>query len=111
MSSKDHRNGGKFNGNHTTLIPVAIIVADLAATLPEVTKVSPGFIKSGIRSANVQRRVKLATEKTGVILLSIRDHTSHQELHVYTKNSQKTLLAIAKGARNVGIKIAFTKRK
>ena len=106
MSNKDSRSGGKFSGNHTTLIPAAAIVADIAHACPFVTKISPGFIKAGLRSVAGQRRVKI-TDDGASILLSVRDNTSHQEIHVYSNDIQATKLAIAKGARNAGLRIAF----
>ncbi len=104
MSTKNHRSGGKFSGRHTTVIPAAGIVADLAIAQGEVTKVSLGFIKTGLPSANGKRRVKL-TQEQGDILLSIRDNTSHQEIRVYTPDIQKTMQAIAREAKNKGFLI------
>lgn len=104
--SKHSRSGGKFSGNHTTLIPAACIVADIANDCESVTKISPGFIKAGLKSANGHRRVKI-TDDGSQILLSIRDNTSCQEVHVYPSNMQAAKLAIAKGARNAGLAISF----
>ena len=110
MGNKDSRAGGKFSGNHTTLIPAAVIVADIANKCPFVTEISPGFIKSGLKSANGHRRVKIS-DVGGNVLLGIRDNTSFQEVHVYSRNMQATKLAIAIGARNAGLSIAFGKKK
>ncbi|HEY4515621.1 MAG TPA: DUF2103 domain-containing protein [Candidatus Paceibacterota bacterium] len=104
--SKHSRSGGKFTGNHTTLIPAATIVCDVADACPSVTKIAPDFIKAGLRSVNGQRRVKI-TEKNGAILLSVRDNASHQYVYVYTKDVQAAKLAIARGARNEGLIISF----
>lgn len=106
--SKDKRSGGKFSGNHTTMIPAATIVADIAASCPWVTNISPGFIKAGLRSVSGQKRVKISDDGSS-ILLSVRDNTSHQEVHVHSKNMQATKLAIARGARNAGLHIGFGK--
>jgi hypothetical protein len=57
---KNHRSGGKIGGNHTTLIDLASVVTDIASGLPEVTTVSPGFIKSGAGTTGGQKRVKIA---------------------------------------------------
>ena len=105
--SKDSRKGGKFTGNHTTLIPAAAIMCDIAAACPSVTKITPGFLKAGLKSVGGQRRVKIIDKGSGAILLSIRDNASHQEVHVYTSNKQAAKLAIARGARNGGLGIAF----
>ena len=108
MSTKHSRSGGKFSGSHTTVIPLASIVADIAAKQPEVTKVTPGFIKAGLRSANGHQRVKI-TRKNSHILLSVRDNASHQELIVYTKDQQKAVVAIARGLRDARLAISFMK--
>jgi len=105
--SKHSRSGGKFTGNHTTLIPVATIICDIANACPSVTKITPGFIKAGLKSVNGQRRVKI-TEKEGAILLSIRDNASHQEVYVYAKDTQVAKLAIARGVRDIRLmKVCF----
>ena len=109
MSNKDSRSGGKFSGNHTTLIPAAAIVADIAHKCPFVTNISPGFIKAGLKSVSGQRRVKISSDGSS-ILLAVRDNTSHQEVHVHSKNMQATKLAIAKGSLNAGLQIAFQKQ-
>lgn len=103
--SKDSRNGGKFTGSHTTLNSAAALVCDVAAACPSVTKITPGFLKGGLKPAN-GRRVKII-DKGGAILLSIRDNTSHQEVHIYASDMQDAKLAIARGARNKGLRIAF----
>lgn len=104
--SKHSRAGGKFTGNHTTLIPAATIVCDIADACPSVTKITPGFIKAGLKSVNGHRRVKI-TERDGAILLSIRDNASHQEVYVYASNMQAAKLAVARGARDKGLNIGF----
>ena len=108
MSTKYHRAGGKFNGNHTTLIPVACLIADVANTCPQVTKISPGFIKAGLRAVSGHRRLKIAKEEeSSSLLLSVRDNASHQEIRVYTNDLQKAMEIIARGARDHGIAISF----
>lgn len=109
MANKDSRSGGKYSGNHTTLVHAAALVCDIAHQCPSVTKISPGFIKSGLPSANGQRRVKILDEDGG-ILLSVRDNTSHQQVHIYATDVQKAKLAIARGARDNGLRISFKKK-
>lgn len=108
--SKDSRLGGKFNGNHTTLTHLAAIVCDIAEKCPEVTKISPGFLTAGLRSVNGQRRVKIV-QHPGMIFLSIRDNTSHQEVHVYASKVQPALEWIARGVRDEEIAICFEKKQ
>lgn len=100
--SKDSRAGGKFCGSHTTLIPAAAIVADIASASPHVTKISLGFIKAGLRSVSGKRRVKIADDGKS-ILLSVRDTASHQELRIFASNLEGAKQAIAKGVHGAGI--------
>lgn len=108
--SKHSRAGGKYGGNHTTLIPTAAVVCDVANACPYVTKISLGFISTGLRPARGGRRVKI-TENGGAILLVIRDNTSQQEVRVYASDIQAAKLAIARGARNANLHISFNKRE
>ena len=55
-----------------------------------------------------QRRVKI-TDEGSAILLSIRDNASNQEVRVYADNNQEAKLAIARGVRNAGMRLSFTK--
>jgi len=105
--SKHSRSGGKYTGNHTTLIPAASIVCDIAAACPSVTKITPGYIKAGLKSANGHRRVKI-TEKGNAIMLSVRDNASHQEVYVYASDVKSAKLAIAQGAKDKGLNVGFS---
>ena len=106
--SKDSRLGGKYSGNHTTLIPAATIVCDIAHACSSVTRISPGFIKGGLKSANGRRRVKI-TEHQSAILLSVRDNVSQQEIYIYADDRHTAKLAIARGARDAHLRISFGK--
>ena len=108
MSTKNTRSGGKFAGGHTTVIPTAGLVADVVAKLSEVTKILPGFISSGLHPTNGQRRVKII-DGQGSLLLAVRDNATHQELRVFTRDPYATKLAVARYARNLGLRIAFGK--
>ncbi len=107
MSHKDRRAGGKYTGNHTTLIPAAAMMCDIANLLPAVTRISPGFIKAGLRSVNGQRRVKIV-DIDGGILLSVRDNTSNQEVYVYASDVDAAKSAIGRGARLAHFHISFS---
>ena len=109
MSNKYSRAGKKFTGNHTTLIPAASLIADIAHACPTVTKISPGFIKAGLKSVQGKRRLKI-TDKGTHLLLSIRDNTSHQEIHVYTSDQKTAERAIADGALRKGVLVSSTAR-
>ncbi len=86
MSSKEGRSGGKYAGNHTTLVPAAATVCDELERMSAVSKISPGFITAGLRSTRGKRRVKIVDEGSR-LLLTVRDNTSQQELHIYTDGS------------------------
>ena len=106
--SKYSRSGGKYTGNHTTLIPAAQVACDIANELLEVTKIAPGFIESGLKPANGRKRVKF-TEEGGCLLLSVRDNTSHQEVRLYVTNVQVARTAIARKVLRANIAICFRK--
>ncbi|MCI0620030.1 DUF2103 domain-containing protein [Candidatus Wolfebacteria bacterium] len=106
MPKRGARSGGKYGGDHTTVIPAAGAICDIANACPHVTRISPGFLKTGLKTNTGPRRVKL-TRQNGGILLSVRDSISHQEIRVYTGDVQEAMLAIARGARNAGFRIAF----
>jgi len=103
--SKDSRMGGKFSGSHTTCIPLAAQVADVAVACSFVSKVTLGYIKAGI-GTTLHRKVKF-TDDEGSILLAIRDNTSHQEIRVYVSDVQRAREALARNLRNLGIRICF----
>ncbi len=107
MSNKYSRAGKKFSGNHTTLIPLASLIADLAHTCPYVTKISPGFIKAGLKSVSGKRRLKITDNGTH-LLLSVRDNTSHQEIYIYTNNSKAATEAIKNKALEKDILVTST---
>ncbi len=104
--SKDSRSGGKYTGSHTSLIPAAAKICDIANRCPNVTKISPGFIKAGLPSARGNRRVKI-TVSDGSMLLSIRDNASHQEVRVYATDIHAAKYAIARGCKDEGITVSF----
>lgn len=105
--SKNHLAGGKYTGSHTTVIPTARIVCDIANACPDVQKISLGFIKTGLKANGVQS-VKIIDDN-GNILLVVKGNTSAQQIRVYTSNIHNAKLAIARGARNAGLRIGFRK--
>lgn len=110
MSTKSHRSGRKFSSSHTTVIPVAAIVADIAHNIDEVTGISLGFIKSGLSTSRGGGRVKISFGNKGHVLLQVRGNTSQQEIHVTTRCLQSTKLAIAKKVRDANLSITFEKK-
>lgn len=105
---KNHRSGGKYSSNHTTVIPAAALLTDIADLQPEVTKISLGYIKAGMPSIEGKRRAKI-TERQGNLLLSVRDNTSHQEIVVYTDDPYKTKRALYRGGLECDIEVSFAK--
>jgi hypothetical protein len=108
MANKDSRSGGKFTGNHTSLIPLAARVCDVLHTCSAVQKISPGFIKAGLKSVQGKRRIKM-TESKGGLLLSVRDNASHQEVFVYSNDANITRQVVVECARNLHISITSVK--
>jgi hypothetical protein len=109
MSTKDTRSGGKYTGTHTTIVPLAALACDIANALSYVTKISVGFIESGLRPANGHKRIKFVSENAQCILLLVRDNTSHQEVRIYATNVQVVKLALARKLRDEGVGISFVK--
>ena len=103
---KDHRSGGKFGSSHTTVVPAAGLLCDIAEREKEVTKISLGFIKSGLRSLEGKKRAKV-TVRQGNLLLSVRDNSSNQEITIYTTDTHKTKRALYRGGLDEGIEVSF----
>lgn len=104
MAKKTGRAGGKYGGGHTTVVPAAGVIADIAHACSYVTKISPGFIKGGLPSAKGQKRIKIADDGNS-LLLSIRDNISHQELRVYASDIERARTHIADEAVKAGFKV------
>jgi hypothetical protein len=85
------------------------MACDIAAVLPQVTKISPGFIKAGIGHGSGHKRVKFTDEGKHCLFLSVSDNASHQELRIYVNDIQTARTAIARKLRDAGIAISFTK--
>jgi hypothetical protein len=104
VSKKNTRAGGKFGGGHTTVVPAAGVIADIAEGCVYVTKISVGFIKSGLKPTKGLRRIKI-TPSEGSLLIAVRDNISHQELRIYTSDVEKAKRAIASGAHVEGFEV------
>lgn len=93
--------------NHTTVIDAAEPIVRHAVSLEAVDRVTPGFIRTGIKKLRShQSKVKL-THQDGCVLLQIRGNISVQEVRVYTKDTQAVLESIARHAVNEGYRIEF----
>ncbi|OGG89195.1 hypothetical protein A3G62_01035 [Candidatus Kaiserbacteria bacterium RIFCSPLOWO2_12_FULL_50_10] len=82
MAGTTKRAGGKYAKSHSTMIPAAALICKALERLPEVTRISLGFITAGMRTV-ATRRIKIVTANDAALKLSIRDHISHQEIYVY----------------------------
>ncbi len=106
--AEGHRSGGKYVASHTTVIPAAAALADIAEKQPEVMKIALGFIKAGLPSIAGKRRAKL-TERPGNLLLAVRDNSSMQEVTVYTSDHAKTKRVLYREGKEFGIEVSFVK--
>ena len=105
--SKDSRSGGKYSGNHTTLLPAAAKMCDVVHADMQVYKISPGIIQSGLHPISGRRRVKVRSKSPTYLLLSIRNNAACQEVHVFTSNLVGTKSVIEKGAQDAGLRVSF----
>lgn len=105
----DHRNGGKIGGNHTTLLDLAATMVDHAAKYAEVKTISPGMIRVEPHSTGGSRKVRFSW-MLGGLLMTVRQGKSVQEVRVYTGDTQTTMVALARAARNRDIPISFLKK-
>jgi hypothetical protein len=103
-TKKGTRSGGKYTGSHTTVVPGAAVIADIADNSSLVTKISLGFIKGGLPPAKGLKRLKIMTDE-GSLLLIVRDNISQQELRIYTTDVEVTKSIIAKDARKAGFAV------
>ncbi len=102
-----HRDGKNIRGTHTTLTDLAAQVVDLALTLanPEVSGISPGYIQAG--KGGGKRRVKMGIAEDGSLFLTVRQAHTIQELRIYSPDTQKTRLDLARALRDSDIPISF----
>lgn len=82
------RHGGKITKAHTSIIDAAESLVRAAQKLPEVTKVSLGWMKNGLPPVSVQR-IKF-TPIVGGLRIDVRGSCSQQQIFVYTGDLQKT---------------------
>lgn len=87
----DHRSGGKIGGKHTTVIDASKPVVDFLLKNVNVTSVTVGHIKMGIRAS--QQRIKIK-EETGCLLIKVRGSASVQELRVFSQDLRRVKVAL-----------------
>lgn len=110
MASHINRSGGKFGGAHTTYIPIAVLVADIAATCETVTNISAGYISYG-GSGQSNRKLVTFIDAAGGILIIATCGTFHQEIRIYTQFLHETRLFLARKIRDANIPIRFRSKK
>ena len=83
-----HKNGGKITANHSSLIDAALPIVEAAERLPEVNKISLGFIKQTGKSRGITRMKFLSIG--GGWKLTVRGSSTVQEIFIYTSEADKT---------------------
>lgn len=78
--------GGKFNGNHSTVVKEARKLIRFLADSPEVTKITIGVIYPFGAS---KRRIKFHDTDAG-FRMDVYTSDGVQQFHVYTKNRENT---------------------
>ena len=82
--AKQKWQGKKSTGSHTTLIGVAVPLIKKAEEMPEVEKISPGFIKATPGSKG-KRGMKFTPVQGGLKII-VRGNSSIQEIWIYTNS-------------------------
>ncbi len=81
--SKNHRDGNKIGGRHTTIIDAAEKVVDFIREIPTVSRLTAGQIKMNLPTA--QHRI-IIKEETGCLLVKVRGTKSIQDIRVYSRD-------------------------
>ncbi len=82
MAGRINKSGGKYGGRHTSFIPLAGKLALEMEKNDNVTKISPGIIKTGLSNVSGDKRIKLLEQKS-CVLVRVRENISIQEFRVY----------------------------
>lgn len=101
----EHRSGGKYAGSHTSVIELGAWICDFAYKLPEVYRLSLGYISMSSSGGGI-RKIKIVDE-TGGVLLVVNQPGSAQEIRIYTNNRQTTKEAIARFIADNNITFQF----
>ncbi len=88
--------GKKFSNAHSTAIDAAVPVIKMADQMPEVSKISLGYIQPIRGGGPGVRRIKTDSEtEAACIKVTVRGGTSIQELRIYTNDKQAVLTALS----------------
>ena len=82
--------GPKFNGRHSTVIPCAVEVIELAKACPDVTKISLGVITP---VSNGKRHVKFS-ETQGGLRMQVRGTNAVQVFYLYSSRPAEVVKEI-----------------
>lgn len=102
---KNHRDGQKFGGRHTTVTETAGRVADIVTNIPEVRNIVIGILDPRA-SGSAGQRVKIAEEGWG-ILLTVVGNGGAQQIRIFTSCVARAKLALARRLRDAEISISF----
>ena len=83
---KNHRNGKKMGGKHTTVIDAAEKVVDYLQKNVDVSSIIACGIKTGIKTGRHSVKIKV---ETGCLLLKVRGTKSIQDIRVFSQNLDK----------------------
>jgi len=88
LNMAKHKSGGKITANHSSLIDAAFPVVEAAEKLPEVSKISLGFIKTTGKSRGIIR-MKFSPIGGGW-KITVRGSSTVQEIFIYTSDADET---------------------
>lgn len=91
---KSRGNRKKTTRSHTTAIPEVERLLKVLHSLDEVTKISLGVIKPGLRAA--PRRIKVRIMNAKVTFIQVRGVTAVQEVRVYSTDQGAVSREIAR---------------
>lgn len=91
-SKHEHKAGKKYSSSHTTITPTARGVCEAIEAMDEITKISLGFISTGLKVQDLQA-VKITKNSTH-LLLSVKGNRRLQEIRVYTTDGEAVVKAI-----------------
>lgn len=83
MGKRSHLAGGKFTSSHTSVLPTAQEVCLFLNSLPEVTKITLGFITAFAGSRRSAVPAVKATQIDNAMRVTATDKSGAQEIWVY----------------------------
>lgn len=93
MSTRQHRQGDKFEGRHTTYTQTAAKLVDEAAKRTEVIKIVSGIITGGIDARKERANFKVLD---GCVQVEVIGKNDKQLVTIMTNNPEKTMKKLRK---------------